>query len=105
MLNAPHLAQVESRITPCSILLSREGGSQRETHFHFKLDFQKVDQYTGGKWLITASNTARTISRLAWNSPGENPNRESKHDMFQSIFKGNVQGQKHPGRRAFGQKV
>ena len=50
--NAPHLAQVESRVPPCSILLSREGGSQRETHFHFKLDFQKVDQQTGGKWLI-----------------------------------------------------
>ena len=23
-----------------------------QTHNHFKLDFQKVDQYTGGKWLI-----------------------------------------------------
>ena len=23
-----------------------------ETHYYFKLDFQKVDQHTGGKWLI-----------------------------------------------------
>ena len=26
----PHLAQVESRVTPCSFLFSREKGSQRE---------------------------------------------------------------------------
>ena len=22
------------------------------TYYHFQLDFQKVDQHTGGKWLI-----------------------------------------------------
>ena len=26
--------------------------SNLQTYFHFKLDFQKVDQHTGGKWLI-----------------------------------------------------
>ena len=26
--------------------------SNLETHYHFKLDFQKVDRHTGGKWLI-----------------------------------------------------
>ena len=26
--------------------------SNSQTHFHLKLDFQKVDQPTGGKWLI-----------------------------------------------------
>ena len=26
--------------------------SNFQTHYHFKLDFQKVDHYTGGKWLI-----------------------------------------------------
>ena len=26
--------------------------SNFQTHNHFKLDFQKVDQHTGGKWLI-----------------------------------------------------
>ena len=23
-----------------------------QTHYHFKLDLQKADQHTGGKWLI-----------------------------------------------------
>ena len=27
-------------------------GSNLQTHYHFKLDFQKVDQYTGSKWVI-----------------------------------------------------
>ena len=26
--------------------------SNLHTHYYFKLDFQKVDQLTGGKWLI-----------------------------------------------------
>ena len=26
--------------------------SNFQTHYHFKLDFQKGDQHTGGKWLI-----------------------------------------------------
>ena len=26
--------------------------SNLQTHYHFKLDFQKVDQQTGSKWLI-----------------------------------------------------
>ena len=26
--------------------------SNLQTHYHFKLDVQKVDQHTGGKWLI-----------------------------------------------------
>ena len=26
--------------------------SNLQTYYHFKLDFQKVDQYTRGKWLI-----------------------------------------------------
>ena len=26
--------------------------SNLQTYHHFKLDFQKVDQHTGGKWLI-----------------------------------------------------
>ena len=26
--------------------------SNLQTHYHFKLDFQNVDQHTGGKWLI-----------------------------------------------------
>ena len=26
--------------------------SNLHTYYHFKLDFQKVDQHTGGMWLI-----------------------------------------------------
>ena len=26
--------------------------SNLQTYYQFKLDFQKVDQHTGGKWLI-----------------------------------------------------
>ena len=26
--------------------------SNLQTHYHFQLDFQKVGQHTGGKWLI-----------------------------------------------------
>ena len=26
--------------------------SNLQTYYHFKSDFQKVDQHTGGKWLI-----------------------------------------------------
>ena len=26
--------------------------SNLQTHYYFKLDFSKVDQHTGGKWLI-----------------------------------------------------
>ena len=26
--------------------------SNLQTYYHFKPDFQKVDQHTGGKWLI-----------------------------------------------------
>ena len=26
--------------------------SNLQTHYHLKLDFQKVDLHTGGKWLI-----------------------------------------------------
>ena len=26
--------------------------SNLKTHYHYQLDFQNVDQHTGGKWLI-----------------------------------------------------
>ena len=26
--------------------------SNLQTYYHFQLDFQKVEQHTGGKWLI-----------------------------------------------------
>ena len=57
--------------------------SNLQIHYHFKLDFQKVDQNTGDKW-STAPNTARTISCKAWNSPFKYPSREYKHDIKES---------------------
>ena len=33
--------------------------SNLQTHYSFKLDFQKVDQHTGGKWLIHGTKRRR----------------------------------------------
>ena len=66
--------------------------SNLQTYYHFKLDFVKQDQHT---W-------------VSGYSPVEYPSRECKHDtkeskgnMFNPIFKENVQGQKHPGSCVF----
>ena len=81
--------------------------SNLQTYYHFKLDFHKVDQHLGGKWLIHGTN-ARTISCKAWNFPVEYHSRKCKHDikeskgnMFNPIFKVNVQGWKHSGSCTF----
>ena len=80
--------------------------SYLQTHHYFRLDFQK---WTNIQETSTAPNTTtRRISCKAWNSRVEYPSRKSKHDikesednMFNLIFKGNVQGQKQSGRCAF----
>ena len=81
--------------------------SNLQTYYHFKLDFQKVDQHTGIKWLIHGTKR-RKDSCTAWHSPVEYPIKECKHDikesesnMFNTIFKENVQGRKHSGSCAF----
>ena len=33
--------------------------SNLQTYYHVKLDFQKVDQHTGGKWLIHGTKRHR----------------------------------------------
>ena len=38
-----------------------------QTHYHFQLYFQKVEQHTGGKLLIHCTKTTRTISCKDWN--------------------------------------
>ena len=54
--------------------------SDLQTHYHhFKLDFQKLDQHTGGKWLIDVT-------------------KHHKDNQY-PIFKENVQGHKRSGRR------
>ena len=46
-----------------------------------KVDFQKVDQDTAGKWLIHDTNAARTINCKAWNSPVEYPSWVARCDI------------------------
>ena len=78
--------------------------SNLQTYYHFKLDFQKVDRHTGGKWLIHGTRRRKDNQLQSL----ELPCRECKHDIKESkgnmvnpIFKENVQGQKHPGSCAF----
>ena len=35
--------------------------SNFQSHYHFKLDFQKVDQHTGGEWLIHDTKRRDTV--------------------------------------------
>ena len=41
--------------------------SMLQTHYHFKLDFNDMDQHTGGKWLIqgTKHHKDKQLQRLA----------------------------------------
>ena len=56
--------------------------SNLQTYYNFKLDFQNLDQQTGGKWLIHGTKRRRAISCKAWNSPVEYPSRECKNDIL-----------------------
>ena len=60
--------------------------SNLQTDKHFKIDFQRVDQHSGGKWLTP--NIARTISSKAWNSPVEWPSVESKPFLQRAMNSG-----------------
>ena len=84
--------------------------SNLQTYYRFKLDFQKVDQHTEGKWLIhcTKYHKDNKLQSLKLPCYVEYPSRKCKHDikesegnMFNPIFKENVQGRKHPGSCAF----
>ena len=57
--------------------------SNLQTHYHFKLDFQKVNQHIGGRWLIhgTKRRKDNQLESKAWNSPVEYPSRECKQDI------------------------
>ena len=55
---------------------------------YFKLDFQKVDQHTGGKWLIHGTKRRKDNQLQAWNYPVKYPSREYKHDIKE--YKGNM---------------
>ena len=40
--------------------------SNLQTYYHFKLDFQKVDQHTGGKWLIHGTKRRKLNFQKSW---------------------------------------
>ena len=39
--------------------------SNLQTYYHFKLDFQKVDKHTAGKWLIAMKNSHEELCDFA----------------------------------------
>ena len=67
--------------------------------YYCKLNFQKVDQHTGDKWLI--HGTKRRKDNQLQSKECKHDIKESKGNMLNPIFKENVQGQKHPGSCAF----
>ena len=71
--------------------------SNLQTYYHCKLDFENVDQHTGGQWLIHNTQNTMIISFKAWNSPVEYFSWESQYDieesegnLFNPIIKENV---------------
>ena len=74
--------------------------SNLQTYYHFQLAFQKVDQHTGGKWLIPGTKRRKDNQLQSL----ELPCRKilvGNVNMFNPIFKKNVQGRKHPGSSEF----
>ena len=64
--------------------------------YNFKLDFQNVDQHTGGKWFIHGTKR-RKDNQLQSLEAVEYPSRECKEDIYESkvnmfspIFEENV---------------
>ena len=54
--------------------------SNFQTHCHFKLDFQKGDRYSGGKWLIHGTKHHKDNQLQGMNPPAEYHSREYRHD-------------------------
>ena len=86
--------------------------SNSQTYYNFKLVFQKVDEHTGGKWLIHGTKRRKDNQCKAWNSPVEYPSRECKRyvkesesNMFITIFKEKIHEQKYEGSCAFEKQV
>ena len=81
--------------------------SNLQPPYHFKLDFQKVGQYTGRKWLIHGTKRRKqeqSVAKFATPLSSilvDNDTKESEGKMFNPIFKRKGQGWKLPGRCAF----
>ena len=52
--------------------------SNLQTHYHFKLDFQKLHQHTWGKWLIHGTKHHKD-NQKAWTPPAKYISRETSH--------------------------
>ena len=79
--------------------------SSIQPHCCLKVDFQKVDEHTGGKWLIHDTKCHKNNQFQSLKSPVEYPNWVSRCDikgsdgtMLSPIFWKKAQGHKHPGR-------
>ena len=82
--------------------------SNLQSCYHFKLDFQKVDQHTGGKWLIHGTKRRKDNQLQSLELPCRKSHKGIytwhkgvQRNMFNPIFKENIQGRRHPGSYAF----
>ena len=55
--------------------------SNWQAYYHFKLDFQNVDQHTRGKWLIHGTKHHKDNQLQSLEPPVEYPSRECIHDI------------------------
>ena len=59
--------------------------SNLETHYHFKLYFQKVGQHTGNKWVIHGTKHRHEYQlQSPERHPVDYPNREYKYNIKES---------------------
>ena len=55
--------------------------SNLQTHYNFKLDFRKLDQHTGGKWLTHGIKHHKDNLLQSLKYPVEYRSRLYKHDI------------------------
>ena len=65
--------------------------SNLQTHCYFKLDFKKLHQHTGGKWLSNGTKHRKDNQLQASNCPAEYPGRKSKLDKTSMKIKFSIQ--------------
>ena len=58
--------------------------SHLQTHYHLKLNFQKVDQHTGGKYLIHGTKRRKDNQLQSLELPWKYPSMECKHGIKES---------------------
>ena len=79
--------------------------SNLQPNWCLKIDFQKVDQHAGGKWLIHDTKRRKDNQLQSLKPPAEYPNWVARCDikgsdgtMLNPMFWKKVHEQKHPGR-------